>query len=627
MQNACQQPTPSGRKIPAKLVRFDSGRPFRQRDTHARAKLTRQTSRTHYSARKIIRVHLKIQQGNDRQARYTSRQYANIRHDIYPRARNLRLSRALHHVRTGVRHGALHAHLRNVPAGADHAVRVPGTTRSAIAHLQPGFHDAAQEELRRGEEPRAPGLAHVRHRPALDAALPRLGGSGENPQAAAPAHAHQLRRTVVVDLPRRPDRVRLHRLRIPRRLHRRAHAHAGGACGACSQNAHAAGRFVGHSQPHLERCRRLHPHQPLELGSRRHERHIHGLRLPHEGRAAPPRHDQLPAHEGLAELPRDRQPDLPRLRAQLRHVRRQRLRVQEPLRSPARSLARSEAADPRHPARAGPYLGPHLRAERLPASRRGLHARVHHGAQRQGAQPHRVRVLRPAAGRRRVLPATGQEPGQLVGGDFGGKPRRRRSRGVRQGPLHDGRVGRNHRGRAFAPQLRTVRPVLHDGHPQANGGQRARNGRVRAAFVRARELRSAPGGADQPHGAVFGRGIHRVRQPGKVRLQAARPHVRGASRAHDPALVEAHHELREHLHVRGRDGGRHLRRSARPQPHQRRARHPGSGHGRRHRQAHPRGARADEPPGRRPVQRHRPHRCAAGDAQGGVRAPVREHGC
>ena len=185
---------------------------------------------------------------------------ANHGHDLYPRARDLRFPRALDHVRPGVGHGPLYSYIRDVPARPDHAVRTPRTPRTARAHLQPGLDDAAQEELRRGEKPRRARLAHVRHRPSLDAPLPRLHRGGEDPEAPPPERTRELRRAVFVDLPRGSHQIRLHRLRVPRQLHRRAHAHASRARRARRTHAYADRRFVRHPQPYVERRRGHHSH-------------------------------------------------------------------------------------------------------------------------------------------------------------------------------------------------------------------------------------------------------------------------------------------------------------------------------------------------------------------------------
>ncbi len=144
------------------------------------------------------------------------------------------------------------------------------------------------------------GLAPVRHRPALDASLPRLHRGGEDPQAPAPARAHLVRRAIVDLLPRGPDQVRLHRLRVPRRLHRGAQRMLVRARGArppsrtrrwatCRTSPTSPGR-TPRAPSTSTRCRGC---PTTWTPSPR-------LRLPHEGRAAPPRHDQLPAHEGVA---------------------------------------------------------------------------------------------------------------------------------------------------------------------------------------------------------------------------------------------------------------------------------------------------------------------------------------
>ncbi len=92
-----------------------------------------------------------------------------------------------------------------------------------------------------------------------------------------------------------------------------AHAHAGRAHRTRRSHAHARGDLSDIPNLTWKDAEGTIHINPL-VGAGRHERHIAGLRLPHERRAAPPRHDQLPAHEGLAALPRDSEPHLPRLR-------------------------------------------------------------------------------------------------------------------------------------------------------------------------------------------------------------------------------------------------------------------------------------------------------------------------
>ena len=153
------------------------------------------------------------------------------------------------------------------------------------------------------KKPRRARLAHVRHRPSLDAPLPRLHRGGEDPEAPPPERTRELRRAVFVDLPRGSHQIRLHRLRVPRRFHRRAHAHASRSASR-AQNARIRRSAICPTSPTLRgKTPRAPSTSTRSPGFGRHERYIAGLRLPHERRPAPPRHDQLPAHERLAALP------------------------------------------------------------------------------------------------------------------------------------------------------------------------------------------------------------------------------------------------------------------------------------------------------------------------------------
>ena len=168
-----------------------------------------------------------VRAGPGRPARKALPTYGSYGPRAAARAERLRLPRALDHVRTRVRHGALDAGLRDVSARLHDHGRVPRAPRHARAHRQPRRAHAQPARLRRrGRDPRAWTRSPSASTCTGCRTPTARSRSREICKKLPPRHAGHLRRPVVELLPRGARQLPCGRLRAARRLHRGAAAPA-----------------------------------------------------------------------------------------------------------------------------------------------------------------------------------------------------------------------------------------------------------------------------------------------------------------------------------------------------------------------------------------------------------------